>query len=58
VAAAGRFPPALVASGCTFAGPVATETIEATDSQFRDGVISVVTSVPEACSPTAGLDID
>ncbi|HET8606905.1 MAG TPA: hypothetical protein VFL66_07720 [Gaiellaceae bacterium] len=38
VALASRFPPALRAEGCTFAGPVAVEAVSGIDSIFVDGV--------------------
>ncbi|MFN2627083.1 MAG: hypothetical protein ABR569_00415 [Gaiellaceae bacterium] len=41
VAAQVRFAPALVASGVTFAGPVHTESIDAADCIFGDGVEAV-----------------
>ncbi|WP_426503079.1 hypothetical protein ACPPVO_36405 [Dactylosporangium sp. McL0621] len=44
VAAADRFPPHLVTTACTFAGPVAADTIEASDCLFLDGLTCVVTS--------------
>jgi hypothetical protein len=44
VAAADRFPPGLVATAATFAGPVAVDTIEAADCLFTGGVHTVVTS--------------
>jgi hypothetical protein len=44
ISAADRFPPQLRATGCTFAGPVAVDTIDATDCLFLDGLRTVVTS--------------
>jgi hypothetical protein len=44
VAAAVQFPPALVATGVTFAGSVAADTVEATDCLFAGGVHTVMTS--------------
>jgi hypothetical protein len=44
VAAIDRFPPQLAATGCTFAGPVALDTIYASDCLFVDGLHTVVTS--------------
>ena len=44
VAAADRFPPGLAATGVTFAGPVAVDTIQASDCLFGGGIRTVVTS--------------
>jgi hypothetical protein len=44
VAAADRFPPQLDATAVTFAGPVAVDTIEASDCLFLDGIYAVMTS--------------
>ena len=44
VAAADRFPPQLHATAVTFAGPVAVDTIEASDCLFTGGIHTVVTS--------------
>lgn len=44
VAAADRFPPGLQATAVTFAGPVAVDTIEASDCLFTGGIRTVVTS--------------
>jgi hypothetical protein len=44
IAAADRFPPGLAATGATFAGSVAVDTIEAANCLFADGVHTVVTS--------------
>jgi hypothetical protein len=44
VAAADRFPPGLAATGVTFAGLVAVDTIQASDCLFADGIRTVVTS--------------
>jgi hypothetical protein len=44
VAAADRFPPQLQATAVTFAGPVAVDTIQASDCLFGGGVHTVVTS--------------
>jgi hypothetical protein len=44
VAAADRFPPQLQATAVTFAGPVAVDTIEASDCLFTGGIRTVVTS--------------
>jgi hypothetical protein len=44
VAAADRFPPQLDATAVTFAGPVAVDTIEASDCLFPDGIHAVMTS--------------
>jgi hypothetical protein len=44
VAAVDRFPPQLTTRGCTFAGVVAVDTVQATDCLFIDGIRSIVTS--------------
>ena len=44
VAAADQFPPGLDARGVTFAGPVAVDTVYATDCLFTGGIHTVVTS--------------
>ena len=44
VAAADRFPPQLHAAAATFAGPVAVDTISASDCLFAGGIQTVVTS--------------
>jgi hypothetical protein len=44
VAAAHQFPPQLDATAVTFAGPVAVDTIEASDCLFTGGIHAVVTS--------------
>ena len=44
VAAADQFPPQLDATAVTFAGPVAVDTVEASDCLFIDGIRAVVTS--------------
>ena len=45
VAAADRFPPQLDATAITFAGPVAVDTIEASNCLFTAGIRAVLTSV-------------
>ncbi|WP_331755550.1 hypothetical protein [Streptomyces sp. NBC_01643] len=47
ISAIGRFPPQVQATACTFAGPVAVDTIEATDCLFLHGLRTIVTS--EGC---------
>ena len=47
ISAIDRFPPQLTATGCTFAGPVAVDTINATDCLFLGGLRTIVTS--EGC---------
>jgi hypothetical protein len=44
VTAADRFPPGLAATGVTFAGLVAVDTIQASDCLFAGGIRTVVTS--------------
>jgi len=44
VTAADRFPPGLAATGVTFAGPVAVDTIQASDCLFGGGIRTVVTA--------------
>jgi len=44
LAAADRFPPQLWSRGCTFAGVVAVDVIDATDCLFIDGLRAVVTA--------------
>jgi hypothetical protein len=44
VAAADQFPPQLHATAVTFAGPVAADTVQATDCLFTGGIHTVVTS--------------
>ena len=44
VSAADRFPPQLQAAGVTFAGPVAVDTVQASDCLFTGGIHTVMTS--------------
>jgi hypothetical protein len=56
IAAEDRFPPQLHATGSTFAGPVAVDTIHASDCLFADGVHTVVSS--EGCLRYSHLGAD